>query len=154
MTSFAPGAAHATHQNGVIQSPVDSQQHQPFPQPSQPLPQQLPQQITPPSVAVNPTAPQSQSQSQSNAGQSQPQDGDIAPERLQAFQTALGQLIDGPLFANDAADVEPLVAAVNARIVSASNRELPFEKDEAEAALRVLSERNKIMWSEGVVYKI
>ena len=80
MTSFAPGAAHATHQNGVIQSPVDSQQHQPFPQPSQPLPQQLPQQITPPSVAVNPTAPQSQSQSQSQAqsqaqsqSQSQPQ---------------------------------------------------------------------------------
>jgi DNA replication licensing factor MCM3 len=69
------------------------------------------------------------------------------------FQTALGQLIDGPLFANDAADVEPLVAAVNARLGGGNGREA-FEGAEAEKALEALSERNKIMYSGGIVYKI
>ncbi|KAF2639650.1 DNA replication licensing factor MCM3 [Massarina eburnea CBS 473.64] len=77
----------------------------------------------------------------------------ITPQRLQVFQTALGQLIDGPLFANDAADVEPLVAAVNARLGGGSNRQA-FGEEEAEAALEALSERNKIMYSGGIVYKI
>jgi DNA replication licensing factor MCM3 len=84
--------------------------------------------------------------------QDQSQDG-ITPARLQVFQTALGQLIDGPLFANDAADVEPLVAAVNARLGSGAGRQ-PFGEEEAEAALEKLSERNKIMYSGGIVYKI
>jgi DNA replication licensing factor MCM3 len=78
---------------------------------------------------------------------------DITPARLQVFQTALGQLIDGPLFANDAADVEPLVAAVNARLGGGAGREA-FDGDEAEKALEALSERNKIMYSGGIVYKI
>jgi DNA replication licensing factor MCM3 len=78
---------------------------------------------------------------------------DITPARLQVFQTALGQLIDGPLFANDAADVEPLVAAVNARLGSGAGR-AAFGADEAEKALEALSERNKIMYSGGIVYKI
>lgn len=77
----------------------------------------------------------------------------ITPARLQIFQTALGQLIDGPLFANDAADVEPLVAAVNARIARGGSRE-EFGYEEADKALNVLSERNKIMYSDGLVYKI
>ena len=68
----------------------------------------------------------------------------ITPARLQVFQTALGQLIDGPLFANDAADVEPLVAAVNARIARGGSRE-EFGYEEADKALNALSERNKIM---------
>ncbi|KAJ8111103.1 hypothetical protein OPT61_g6223 [Boeremia exigua] len=78
---------------------------------------------------------------------------DLTPARLQVFQTALGQLIDGPLFANDAADVEPLVAAVNTRLGGGAGRQ-PFGADEAEKALETLSERNKIMYSGGVVYKI
>lgn len=77
--------------------------------------------------------------------------GPISAARLQAFQTALGQLIDGPLFANDAADVEPLVAAVNARL---GNGVAGFESAEAEKALEELNERNKIMYSGGIVYKI
>lgn len=89
--------------------------------------------------------PPTQSESQDSQG--------IAPARLQIFQTALGQLIDGPLFANDAADVEPLVAAVNARLGSGAGRQA-FEADEAEKALEALSERNKIMFSGGIVYKI
>ena len=75
----------------------------------------------------------------------------ISVARLQVFQTALGQLIDGPLFANDAADVEPLVAAVNARLQSG---EQAFEGAEAEKALEELNDRNKIMYSGGIVYKI
>jgi DNA replication licensing factor MCM3 len=75
----------------------------------------------------------------------------ITPARLQIFQQALGQLIDGPLFANDAADVEPLVAAVNARVSATQD---DFEMREAQAALVELNEANKIMFSGGVVYKI
>jgi DNA replication licensing factor MCM3 len=89
--------------------------------------------------------PATQTESQESQG--------ITPVRLQVFQTALGQLIDGPLFANDAADVEPLVAAVNARLGGGSGREA-FGEDEAEKALAALSERNKIMYSGGIVYKI
>lgn len=75
----------------------------------------------------------------------------ISAGRLQSFQTALGQLIDGPLFANDAADVEPLVAAVNARLRSGEGH---FERVEAEKALEELNDKNKIMYSGGIVYKI
>ncbi|KAL6704244.1 MCM DNA helicase complex subunit [Coniothyrium glycines] len=77
----------------------------------------------------------------------------ITAARLQVFQTALGQLIDGPLFANDAADVEPLLAAVNTRLGSGAGREA-FGTEEAEKALEALSERNKVMYSGGIVYKI
>ena len=75
----------------------------------------------------------------------------ISVARVQAFQSALGQLIDGPLFANDAADVEPLVAAVNSKLRSG---EASFQSEEAEQALQELNERNKIMYSGGIVYKI
>lgn len=75
----------------------------------------------------------------------------ISDARLQAFQVVLGQLIDGPLFANDAADFEPLVAAVNARLRSGEG---VFEQAEAEKALEQLNDRNKIMYSGGIVYKI
>lgn len=79
-----------------------------------------------------------------------PEQVTIASARLNIFQTLLGQLIDGPLFANDAADVEPLVAAVNGRADSNER----FELQEAEAALEELGRQNKIMYSGGVVYKI
>jgi DNA replication licensing factor MCM3 len=82
---------------------------------------------------------------------SQPQDDDedeseeepAAPtdERIRQFQTALGQLINGPLFANDAAEVGPLVDGINGRVGGRNT----FELREAEAILEVLSERNKIM---------
>ena len=67
--------------------------------------------------------------------------GEVSAARIQTFQTALGQLIDTPLFANDAADEEPLVAAINARISGPDE----FDDDEARQCLEVLSERNKIM---------
>ena len=100
------------------------------------------------------SAASSRPESQLPPTQTDSQDSqDLTPARLQVFQTALGQLIDGPLFANDAADVEPLVAAVNARLGSGTGRQ-PFDADEAEKALETLSERNKIMYSGGIVYKI
>ncbi|KAH0148807.1 DNA replication licensing factor mcm3, partial [Aureobasidium melanogenum] len=61
-----------------------------------------------------------ESQSQSAAPESheieETQEEGISSERLQVFQQALGQLIDSPLFANDAADLYPLMEAVNARL--------------------------------------
>lgn len=92
-----------------------------------------------------------QSESQQDDSQEQQGPSTITSQRIQQFQTALGQLIDGPLFANDAADVEPLVAAVNARLRSG---EAAFGPQEAEKALEALSERNKVMFSGGIVYKI
>jgi DNA replication licensing factor MCM3 len=94
---------------------------------------------------------QDSSQSQSQPPQSSSDPMTISPARLQVFQTALGQLIDGPLFANDAADVEPLVAAVNARLARGDKK---FGGQEANAALEELNDRNKVMLSQGVVYKL
>ena len=94
---------------------------------------------------------QDSSQSQSQPPQSSSDPVTIPPARLQVFQTALGQLIDGPLFANDAADVEPLVAAVNARLARGDKK---FGDQEANAALEELNDRNKVMLSSGVVYKL
>ena len=94
---------------------------------------------------------QDSSQSQSQPPQSSSDPVTISPARLQVFQTALGQLIDGPLFANDAADVEPLVAAVNARLARGDKK---FGDQEANAAIEELNDRNKVMLSSGVVYKL
>ncbi|KAL8865921.1 MAG: hypothetical protein Q9174_006610 [Haloplaca sp. 1 TL-2023] len=66
----------------------------------------------------------------------------IAPARLRVFRTALGQLINTPLFQNESADVEPLVQAVNRRL---GGREEGFEMQEARGALRSMGERNEIM---------
>jgi DNA replication licensing factor MCM3 len=63
----------------------------------------------------------------------------VSNARVQQFQSALGQIIDGPLFANDAADVGPLVDSINSRVPR------PFGTEEAEKVLEILSERNKIM---------
>lgn len=75
----------------------------------------------------------------------------ISVARLQVFRTALGQLLDGPLFANDAADVDPLVAAVNARLGRGEER---FEDAEAKKALETMAERNLVMFEGGIVYKL
>ncbi|CAD0092378.1 unnamed protein product [Aureobasidium mustum] len=96
-----------------------------------------------------------ESQSQSAAPESQEieetQEEGISSQRLQVFQQALGQLIDSPLFANDAADLYPLMEAVNARLPA---REEQFGEQEAEQALVALNDANKIMYSGGIIYKI
>ncbi|KAF2265984.1 MCM-domain-containing protein [Lojkania enalia] len=102
-------------------------------------------------VSAASSLPVSQLPATQTDSQDQSQSQGISSQRVQVFQTALGQLIDGPLFANDAADVEPLVAAVNSRLPVGVGE---FGDDEAEKALEVLSERNKVMYSGGIVYKI
>ncbi|KAG9765629.1 DNA replication licensing factor mcm3, partial [Aureobasidium melanogenum] len=96
-----------------------------------------------------------ESQSQSAAPESQEieetQEEGISSQRLQVFQQALGQLIDSALFANDAADLYPLMEAVNARLPA---REAHFGEQEAEQALVELNDANKIMYSGGIIYKI
>ncbi|KAH0534029.1 hypothetical protein FGG08_007364 [Glutinoglossum americanum] len=66
----------------------------------------------------------------------------VAPARVQAFQTALGTLINSPLFANDAANVEPLIEAVNGRLRLGQHQ---FERQEAIAVLELLTDQNKII---------
>lgn len=66
----------------------------------------------------------------------------IVPARLRVFRTALGQLLNTPLFQNESADVEPLVEAVNSKI----GREPTFEMAEARAALIQMEDRNEVMY--------
>ncbi len=77
--------------------------------------------------------------SQNTNGSSQA--ASITPARLRAFRTALGQLLNTPLFQNESADVEPLVEAVNSRV----GREQRFEMAEANAALLEMQESNQVM---------
>ncbi|KAI4289465.1 MAG: hypothetical protein L6R35_001262 [Caloplaca aegaea] len=65
----------------------------------------------------------------------------ITPARLRVFRSALGQLLNTPLFQNESADVEPLIAAVNSRV----GREPTFELAEAKAALTEMQDRNEVM---------
>lgn len=92
-----------------------------------------------------------QDDSQSQPNGEPPAEAPISAARVQAFQTALGQLIDGPLFANDAADFAPVAAAVNARLRAGEDS---FDDAEAKKALVELDEKNKIMFTGGYVYKI
>ena len=66
----------------------------------------------------------------------------VAPSRLRVFRTALGQLVNTPVFQNDAADLEPLVEALNGRL---GRGDAAFETREAVLALEEMGERNEIM---------
>lgn len=66
----------------------------------------------------------------------------VSPERVRAFRSALGALLNTGLFQNDAADLDPLVDAVNGRM----ERPLRFDVEEARACLEVMQERNEIMY--------
>lgn len=66
----------------------------------------------------------------------------IPPARLRVFRTALGQLLNTSLFQNEAADLEPLVEAVNGRLGRGEDR---FGRPEASRALEAMGERNEIM---------
>ena len=79
----------------------------------------------------------------SQTDDSQPQEAlPVSAARLRVFRSTLGQLLNTPLFQNDAADVEPLVQAVNAR-KSAGAEE--FGAAESRACLAEMAERNEIM---------
>ena len=66
----------------------------------------------------------------------------IAPARLRVFRAALGQLLNTSLFQNEAADLAPLIGAVNARL---GHGEEAFEEGEAKMALEEMGERNEVM---------
>lgn len=66
----------------------------------------------------------------------------LAPARLRVFRSALGQLLNTSIFQNEAADLEPLVGAVNARL---GRGEEEFGRGEAVKALEEMGERNEIM---------
>ena len=67
---------------------------------------------------------------------------EITPARLATFKTALGQLLNTPLFTDDSAHVDALVEAVNGKVGS---REGAYSKPEAVLALQKLDEANNIM---------
>lgn len=87
---------------------------------------------------------ESQSQSQSTGG--------VPPARLQLFQQHLGQLVTTALFANDAADVEPLMSSINNRVRLVRGQE--FDMPEVEACLRELAAKNLVMYEGQIVYRI
>ncbi|KAM3518109.1 hypothetical protein NHJ13051_008428 [Beauveria bassiana] len=80
-------------------------------------------------------------------------DSPIAAPRLAAFRTALGQLLNTPLFEDDSAGLEDVIGAVNQKIGNRSGGS--FEREEAVKALKKLEEANHIMFADGeLVYKI
>ncbi|KAK7205774.1 MCM2/3/5 family-domain-containing protein [Myxozyma melibiosi] len=86
--------------------------------------------------------------SSSMAGQ-QPGTG-VSNSRAQLFTRIMGQLLNTPLFADEYASVDVLVAEVNKRM----EQEDLFSEQEATAALRKMNDRNQIMLSGNMVYKI
>ncbi|KAK9239706.1 MCM2/3/5 family-domain-containing protein [Lipomyces kononenkoae] len=82
------------------------------------------------------------------AGQ-QPGTG-ISPSRLQQFSRILGQLLNAPIFADDYVLLETLIVEVNKRM----QQEDLFSEQEIMAALNRMQEKNQIMLSEDMVYKI
>ena len=82
----------------------------------------------------------SQTQTQTQAEQEEPE---ISQARLAAFRSALGPLMNTDLFANDAAELDPLVERVNARMQGRTGG--AFEREEAIAALKIMGENNQIM---------
>ena len=81
-------------------------------------------------------------QNQNQGGSEEEPQPQVSPARLRVFRQALGGLLNTALFVNDAADVEPLVVAVNGRL---GPREERFGGEEARACLREMGERNEIM---------
>ncbi|KAI2613855.1 MCM-domain-containing protein [Hypoxylon fragiforme] len=79
-------------------------------------------------------------------------DTPITPERLAAFRTALGQLLNTDVFEDDSADLTRLLEAVNRRM---GGRGAAFAREEAIKALKEMDRANQIMYTEGeLVYKI
>ncbi|KAL7805941.1 MCM domain-containing protein [Trichoderma aethiopicum] len=77
----------------------------------------------------------------------------ITPERLAAFRTNLGQLLNTSVFEDDSAPLDAVVQAVNERIGGREGG--AFSRPEAIQALKKLEEANHIMFGDGdVIYKI
>ncbi|PSS05300.1 MCM2/3/5 family-domain-containing protein [Coniella lustricola] len=80
-------------------------------------------------------------------------DAPISDERLAAFRSALGPLMNTNLFEDDAAEVGAIVERINARVGSRSGG--AFNKAEAVKALTKMDQLNDLMYAGGeLVYKI
>ncbi|KAH0496562.1 hypothetical protein TgHK011_003914 [Trichoderma gracile] len=81
------------------------------------------------------------------------EDAALTPERLAAFRTNLGQLLNTSVFEDDSAPVDAVIQAVNERIGGREGG--AFSRPEAIQALKKLEEANHIMFGDGdVIYKI
>lgn len=81
------------------------------------------------------------SQASSRGPGDRPPPPQVSAARARLFRATLGQLLNTGLFQNEAADVEPLLDAVNAKV----SREERFGMKEATAVLEGMQERNEIM---------
>lgn len=70
-------------------------------------------------------------------------DSPITTQRLATFRSALGQLLNTPLFEDDSATVDDLVSAVNRKVGSSGGGS--FSKEEAIKALKKMDEAAQIM---------
>jgi DNA replication licensing factor MCM3 len=86
---------------------------------------------------------QTDSQSRGNSQTQAHDEPEVSQDRLKTFRTALGSLMNTDLFANDAAEIEPLIQRVNARVQARAGG--AFETDEAMAALKAMANSNQIM---------
>jgi DNA replication licensing factor MCM3 len=68
----------------------------------------------------------------------------IAPARLITFRTTLGTLLNTPLFAEDQAEVDDIMAAVNGTRMGGPEGGV-FTRDETVAALKEMDKANNIM---------
>ena len=71
-------------------------------------------------------------------------DTPIAAPRLATFRTALGQLLNTPLFEDDSAGLDAVIGAVNQKVGNRSGG--AFGREEAVKALKKLEEANHIMY--------
>ncbi len=71
------------------------------------------------------------------------EDDPISKARYEAFKAALGQLQGTPLFDDDSANVEDLIAAVNSKVGARNGGQ--YGKIEAIKALKMMDQRNEIM---------
>ncbi|EWC43512.1 DNA replication licensing factor mcm3 [Drechslerella stenobrocha 248] len=72
----------------------------------------------------------------------------VTTQRLQVFQTTLGPLINTDLFVDEAAQVDSLIEAVNAKLGAREK----FGRAEAMAVLKQMEVGNKVMFSGDMVY--
>lgn len=82
--------------------------------------------------------------------QSQRQHDGISRSRLLEFQRAAGQLLASVEFEEDIVEEKRLVAAVNGGLSS----DKQFTPTEIHAALKRMSDDNKIMWADNLIYKM
>ena len=74
----------------------------------------------------------------------------VSPGRLVTFQKQLASLVESPVFSDDYAEFLPLLEQINAGLGAREK----FEEAEARAALEVMHDRNSIMFSGDMVYKV